>query len=202
LVAQISRIGWQGLLVADEVSYEHIILAGTLFEGEKPPANLRRLTENAFLVDEVRLFGWELALGGREVFWDRDGKDGAGKLSLLFIRSADPILDGRLVLPQGINPQHPLNTVGQVLLDNPRYDIPRGAQDGVKACLGWVRRAYLPNLRCWVDGRLLPGEWDTEHAPNESLEVETQLEVLRKAFSEGVDRRSKSMESSREAATL
>lgn len=180
-----SKQGDQGISYDGRVSYKQVILAGTLFEGEKHPEHLRRLADYAFLAEEVSLFGRKFSLCGSKVFSEQDWEGAVGDLSLVFIRSGDPFLDGRLVLPQGINPQHPFRTVGQILLDNPSFAIPRQAQDWVTECLAWVRRAYLPNLRCWMDGKLLREEYQTEHVHQETQEVEAQFAALRKAFAEG-----------------
>jgi hypothetical protein len=200
--AQNDQEGWREVSFTGEVLYEDVILAGTLFEGEKLPHHLRRLAENAFLAEEVRLFGGVMSLTGDKAIPERDWKIGIDEVPLSFIRSSDPKLDGRLVLPQDINPQHPFSAVGRVLLDNPSFGISNDAQDWVKEMLIWVKRNYLHHLRCWVNCRLLPSEWPKESALTESLEVETQFEALLKSYEARIEGWSKRIEGIGEAVSL
>lgn len=104
------------------------------------------------------------------------------KVSFVFLRCADPALDGQLVEVGHVNPKHPLSAIGKILLNAPELDLRYYLEYWIGELLGWVKRFYIPNLNywAWINN---PGYQEYEQfSPNDQQARDEIFYYLREAF--------------------
>jgi len=167
-----------GMAYTGDEFYSSVLLSAAIFEGERAPVHLEKIDGAVYVAEEVALFGHELSLAAPISRKDLSKVT----MGFVFLRSRDPLLDGRLVTPCGINLQHPFARLSGWMLEPPSISLTGGLGAWGAEFLGWVKQAYIPDLRFWMDeeGHSKANAEVTSWRKRE--DKESQFAVLKKAF--------------------
>ena len=176
-VKQEPRIGYPGVEI-----HPTVLLSAAVFEGEPAPSHLEKIDGSVYLVEEVVLYGHELSLA--EPISRKANLNEAlnGKFGFVFLRSRDPILDGRLVSPCGINPQHPFAQQAKWMLEPPSISFADSLGGWGAEFLGWVRLTHIPNLNIWISNEGHSREIADTSSWRNWTDKESQLAALKEAY--------------------
>ena len=176
---QVTSILYNGKDACDQV-----LLAGALFDNELEPSMIREIGKNIYLGEEIMLFGLEFPFYV-PTFYFRSCPPGSGnRMSFVFLRCENPELNGRLVAPYTLNPQHPLNGVSHIILDNPKLDLPRCMENWMIRLLGWIKRFYITNLFYCINSDKPKNTEFNRNSINNSLTADENFRLLLDAFSD------------------
>jgi len=108
------------------------------------------ISGEVFLAKEVRIYGIEFALFDPRRYNSVLMMSHQYDVSFVFIRSADPGLDGRLAQVSRLPRKHALHKVSPVLLSAPELDLRYYLEGWIGDLLGWVKHFYIPDLYYWA----------------------------------------------------
>ncbi len=163
-----------------------ILLSSCLFSGDPIPPTLEKVNEDLYATGETGLYGVQFPLFDPRKFNSLAVLAHNDHLSFVFLRSADPKLDGRMV--QVLRPQrskdHSRAPAYEHLLAAPEIDLRYYLERWMGGLLGWVKHFYVPNLSywAWVDN---PGYAGYEQiSPDDRRSRDEIFFYLRDAFEE------------------
>ena len=190
-LCQLDSLGDSQVAVGDRVRgiaypgvevHPNVLISAAVFEGERPPRKLEKIDGAVFLAEETVVFGHEVSLLeplSQKVNIHRAPN---GKLGLVFLRSRNPILDGRLVSPCGINPQHPFSRLSEWILEPPSILLNGGLGAWSEEFLVWVKEVYIPDLRIWMSEELHSTETAEVSSWRKWMDKESQFTALKQAY--------------------
>lgn len=133
--------------------HQKVILSRDLFLNRNIPSRLEKINDQYFAAQEVSLYGVEFQVYDPRHYASIGMVAHCYTASFVFLRCADPELDGMMVQVYGVPSDHPLGAVGTVLLKLPSIDFRYYLEDWIAELLGWVKHFYVPDLYyChWLD---------------------------------------------------
>lgn len=141
------------------------------------------ISGEVYLAHDVALYGIEFALFDPRRYNSLLMMLHQFTVSFVFIRCANPGLDGLMVQVCQLPPEHPLHEVSEVFLRVPELDLRYYLEHWIGELLGWVKHFYIPNLHywAWIDN---PGYSEYEQfAPNDQQTRDEIFFYLRDVFS-------------------
>ena len=129
-----------------------VLLSSYLFSGQSIPPTLEKVGKVLYTTGGSGLYGLQFPLFDPRKFNSPLTLANNDNLSFIFLRSADPGLDGRMVQmlrPQRNEYKSPAAAY-EYLLAAPEIDLRYYLERWMGELLGWVKHFYVPNLSYWA----------------------------------------------------
>lgn len=129
-----------------------VLLSSFLFYNQTIPSTLEKVGQNLYASERISLYGIQFPLFDPRKFNSPLMLAHDDYLGFIFLRSADPELNGRMV--EVLDPSKYLGGSEakdcQYLLVTPQIDLRYYLERWIGELLGWVKHFYVPNLSYWA----------------------------------------------------
>jgi hypothetical protein len=159
-----------------------VLLSGALAAGVENRAGLEQAAEGTWALQDARLFGVQFALFDPRRFNSPLMMAHAYDTGFIFLRCADPALDGQVVQVITLRSNDARRASAELMLDLPEMDLRYYLERWMGELLGWVKRFYIPNLHYWI-WKDNPHDRDYEDIPASDRTRRDEIFIyLREAF--------------------
>lgn len=129
---------------------EKLLLSKAFFENQPIPSGIELVEKDVYLAKDIGMFGLEFELFDPRRYLSLNTVSCNYTVSFVFLRCLDPMLNGRMVQVNQVNPEHPLVVVSKQYLTKPELDLRYYLESWIEEFLGWVKHFYLPNMNYWA----------------------------------------------------